>query len=42
LWEAAAPLSSQKFLLPGTLILVPIILIYTTYAHWVFLKEEKA
>jgi cytochrome d ubiquinol oxidase subunit II len=42
LWEAAAPLSSQKFLLPGTLILVPIILIYTTYAHWVFLKDEKA
>ena len=42
LWEAAAPISSQKFLLPGTLILVPIILIYTTYAHWVFLKDEKA
>ena len=42
LWEAAAPLSSQRFLLPGTLILVPIILIYTSYAHWVFLKNKKA
>jgi cytochrome bd ubiquinol oxidase subunit II len=42
LWEAAAPISSQKFLLPGTLILVPIILIYTSYAHWVFLTDKKA
>ena len=42
LWEAAAPMSSQKFLLPGTLILVPIILIYTSYAHWVFLTDKKA
>ena len=42
LWEAAAPMSSQKFLLPGTLILVPIILIYTIYAHWVFLTDKKA
>ena len=41
LWQAAAPMSSQKFLLPGTLILVPIILIYTSYAHWVFLTEKK-
>ena len=41
LWQAAAPISSQKFLLPGTLILVPIILIYTSYAHWVFLTEKK-
>jgi cytochrome d ubiquinol oxidase subunit II len=41
LWEAASPMSSQKFLLPGTLVLVPIILIYTSYAHWVFLTEKK-
>jgi cytochrome d ubiquinol oxidase subunit II len=41
IWQAAAPMASQKFLLPGTLILVPIILIYTSYAHWVFLTEEK-
>lgn len=41
LWQAAAPMSSQKFLLPGTLILVPIILVYTSYAHWVFLTEKK-
>jgi cytochrome d ubiquinol oxidase subunit II len=41
IWQAAAPMASQKFLLPGTLILVPTILIYTSYAHWVFLTEER-
>ena len=34
--EAAAPESSMKFLLVGASILVPIILIYTGYAYWVF------
>jgi len=34
--EAAAPDSSLGFLLVGALILVPIILIYTGYAYWVF------
>lgn len=41
IWQAAAPMASQKFLLPGTLILVPIILAYTSYAHWVFLTDKK-
>lgn len=34
--EAAAPDASLKFALVGTLVLVPLILIYTAYAYWVF------
>lgn len=34
--EAAAPDSSLKFALVGTVVLVPLILIYTAYAYWVF------
>lgn len=34
--EAAAPNSSLKFTLVGTLVLVPLILGYTAYAYWVF------
>jgi len=34
--EAAAPSSSLKFLLAGTAVLVPTILVYTGYAYWVF------
>jgi cytochrome d ubiquinol oxidase subunit II len=34
--EAAAPDASLSFLLVGALVLVPIILIYTGYAYWVF------
>jgi cytochrome bd ubiquinol oxidase subunit II len=36
IWDAAAPDSSLAFLLVGALVLVPIILIYTAYAYWVF------
>ena len=36
LWQAAAPASSQLFMLVGALILIPIILAYTAYAYWVF------
>ncbi|MBU6498838.1 MAG: cytochrome d ubiquinol oxidase subunit II [Rhodospirillales bacterium] len=36
IWDAAAPPASQGFLLVGALVLVPIILIYTGYAYWVF------
>lgn len=35
-WEAAAPKESLFFLLIGAAILLPIILIYTSYAYWVF------
>lgn len=34
--DAAAPDSSLKFALVGTLFLLPIILAYTAYAYWVF------
>ncbi|MCM2290942.1 cytochrome d ubiquinol oxidase subunit II [Allorhizobium sp. BGMRC 0089] len=34
--DAAAPDSSLKFLLVGTAFLIPIILLYTGYAYWVF------
>ena len=33
---AAAPESSQIFMLVGVSILIPIILIYTGWAYWVF------
>lgn len=36
LWEAAAPASSQRFMLVGALVLLPLILAYTGYAYWVF------
>jgi len=36
LWDTAAQLSSQTFLLVGTLLLMPIILGYTAYNYWVF------
>jgi cytochrome bd-type quinol oxidase subunit 2 len=36
IWEAAAPRSSQIFLLVGVMVIVPIILAYTALAYWVF------
>jgi cytochrome bd ubiquinol oxidase subunit II len=36
LWEAAAPRSSQVFALVGAVIIIPIILVYTTAGYWVF------
>jgi cytochrome d ubiquinol oxidase subunit II len=36
IWQAASPVSSQLFMLVGTVVLVPIILAYTGYAYWVF------
>ncbi len=35
-WNAAAPASSQLFLLVGALALIPIILAYMAYSYWVF------
>ena len=40
--EAAAPDASLKFILVGTLFLLPIILSYTGYAYWVFRGKLKA
>ncbi len=36
IWEAAAPRSSQLFLLVGMLILLPVLLGYVAYTYWVF------
>lgn len=36
IWDAAAPDESLAFLLVGAIILVPLILVYTGYAYWVF------
>jgi cytochrome d ubiquinol oxidase subunit II len=36
IWDAAAPLNSQLFLIVGVGVLVPIILAYTAYSYWVF------
>ena len=36
IWDAAASPSSQRFLLVGASVLIPIILIYTGYVYWLF------
>ncbi|EFL89373.1 cytochrome d ubiquinol oxidase subunit II [Ahrensia sp. R2A130] len=36
IYEAAAPAASQIFMLVGASVLIPLILIYTAYAYWVF------
>ncbi len=36
IWQAAAPDASLGFLLVGTAVLIPIILVYTAYSYWVF------
>jgi cytochrome d ubiquinol oxidase subunit II len=36
IWEAAAPHSSQLFMLVGAAVLVPLILAYTGWSYWVF------
>jgi len=36
IWDAAAPYSSQLFMLVGTIITMPLIIGYTAWAYWVF------
>lgn len=36
IWEAAAPDTSLRFLLVGAAVLIPLILVYTSYSYWVF------
>ena len=36
IWDAAAPERSQAFMLVGTVFIMPVILIYTGWAYWVF------
>ncbi len=36
IWDAAAPANSQIFMLVGVAVLIPVILVYTAWAYWVF------
>ncbi len=36
IWQAASPEKSQRFMLVGIGVLIPIILAYTAYSYWVF------
>ena len=36
IWDAASPEKSQRFMLVGASIMIPIILAYTAYSYWVF------
>ncbi len=42
IWEAAAPPSTQLFLLIGAAVLIPIILAYTAYGYWLFRGKVTA
>ena len=42
IWQAAAPEKSQLFMLVGVSVMIPIILIYTAFAYWVFRGKVKA
>ena len=42
IWEAAAPPSSQRFLLVGAAVLIPTILAYTGYVYWLFRGKVRA
>jgi cytochrome bd ubiquinol oxidase subunit II len=42
IWEAAAPPSTQAFLLVGAVVLIPIILLYTAYVYWLFRGKVHA
>jgi cytochrome bd ubiquinol oxidase subunit II len=41
IWDAAAVPESQIFMLIGVLVLLPIILAYTAFVYWTFLREGK-
>ena len=42
LWQAAASPDTQLFLLVGTLVLLPVILLYTAWSYWVFRGKVTA
>ena len=42
LWQAASSPSTQAFLLIGTLVLLPVILMYTVWSYWVFRGKLRA
>jgi cytochrome d ubiquinol oxidase subunit II len=42
IWQAAAPPSSQLFMLVGAIVILPVILGYTAWAYWVFRGKVEA
>ncbi|WP_270937001.1 cytochrome d ubiquinol oxidase subunit II [Falsiroseomonas oryzae] len=42
IWDAAAPPSTQRFLLAGAAVLVPLILVYTGFVYWIFRGKVRA
>ncbi|WP_109476263.1 cytochrome d ubiquinol oxidase subunit II [Paraburkholderia sp. C35] len=42
LWDAASPRPSQLFALVGAVIIIPIIIVYTTAGYWVFRGKLQA
>jgi cytochrome bd ubiquinol oxidase subunit II len=42
LWDAASSASTQAFLAVGTLVLLPVILLYTGWSYWVFRGKVRA
>jgi cytochrome d ubiquinol oxidase subunit II len=36
IWQAASPIPSEQFLLPGVVILIPVILAYNIFAYYIF------
>lgn len=41
LWQAASSQSTQGFLLVGTLVLLPVVLLYTAWSYWVFRGKAR-
>ncbi|MDE2514738.1 MAG: cytochrome d ubiquinol oxidase subunit II [Rhodospirillales bacterium] len=41
IWQAASPPASQEFLLVGTAVLIPVIVLYNGFAYWVFRGKVK-
>jgi len=41
IWDAAAPASTQAFLLVGAVVLVPVVLAYTGFVYWLFRGKVK-
>jgi cytochrome d ubiquinol oxidase subunit II len=42
IWDAAAPAESQRFMLVGVAVILPVILAYTFWAYWVFRGKAGA
>jgi cytochrome d ubiquinol oxidase subunit II len=42
IWDTAAAPASQIFMLIGTLVLLPLILVYTGFVYWLFRGKVRA